>query len=362
MSTDQFVGTPGSTPPRPARRFTSSYTALSQRVRAAGLLERRRGYYWRRIAATLLALSALAATVQVVGNTWWQLLLAPLVALTLSQVAFLGHDAAHQQIFTSPRWNAVASRFLASLLAGLSHGWWTGKHNVHHAAPNQIGRDTDIDSKVLAFHPEALEDKGRAHRWFLTHQGFWLFPLLLLEGFNLHYDSATAVLRRGAVKRRRLEVVLLASRWVAYATVLLLAMSPGKAAAFVAVELALFGVLLGGAFAPNHTGMPVLARGVKQDFLHRQVLASRNVSGGRLVDFFMGGLNRQVEHHLFPNMPRPNLRLVQPMVRRHCQELGMPYTEESFAGAFAAVVAHLNAVGLAGRRQQTCPLAQQFRT
>ncbi|WP_432514410.1 fatty acid desaturase family protein [Kineococcus sp. SYSU DK001] len=367
MSSSQDVGPrtpaqpPAAPPARAARQFTSSYTALAQRVREAGLLDRRRGYYWRRIAAAVLTLVALAALVQVVGDSWWQLLLAPLVALTLSQVAFLGHDAAHQQIFTSPRWNAVASRGLASLLAGLSHGWWTGKHNVHHAAPNQIGRDTDIDSKLLAFHPGAVEGKGRAHRWFLTHQGYWLLPLLLLEGFNLHYDSASAVLRRGALKRRRLEVLLLAARWTAYATVLLLAMSPGKAAAFVGVELALFGVLLGGAFVPNHTGMPVLARGVKQDFLRRQVSSSRNVGGGWPVDFFMGGLNRQVEHHLFPSMPRPNLPLVQPLVRRHCADLGLPYTETTFAGAYAAVITHLNGVGLAGRRERSCPLAQQFR-
>ena len=349
-------------PARPAQRAVSSYTALAQRVREAGLLHRRRGYYWTRISAVVLALASLASLVQVIGNSWWTLLLAPLVAMTLSQVAFLGHDAAHQQVFSSPRWNAIASRCLASLIAGLSHGWWLGKHNVHHAAPNQIGRDTDIDSKVLAFHPDALEGKGRLHRWLLTHQGFWLFPLLLLEGFNLHVDSATALLRPGQVKRRHVDALMLTARWAIYAGVLLAAMSPAKAAVFVLAELACFGVLLGGAFVPNHTGMPILARGKKMDFLHRQVISSRNVAGGLLVDFFMGGLNRQVEHHLFPSMPRPNLKLVQPMVRRHCEDLGVAYTETTFTGSFAAVVTHLNAVGLAGRRNNSCPLAAQLRS
>jgi len=284
------------------------------------------------------------------------------VALTLTQVAFVGHDAAHQQVFSSPRWNTIASRCLASAIAGLSHGWWLGEHDVHHAAPNQVGRDTDIDSKVLAFHPDALQGKGGLHRWLLTHQGFRLFPLLLLEGVNLHVDSASAVLRPGQVKRRHVDVLMVVARWSVYAGILLPAMSPAKAAAFVAVELACFGVLLGGAFVPNHTGMPILARGEKVDFLHRQVVSSRNVAGGVLVDFFMGGLNHQVEHHLFPSVPRPNLRRVQPMVRRHCAELGVPYTEASFTGAFAAVVVHLNAVGLTGRRQNSCPLASQSRS
>ncbi len=360
-----------STPSRPAQRSTSSYTALAQRVREAGLLHRRRGYYLRRIVVVASALAALATSVQVVGDFWWVLLLAPVLALTLTQVAFLGHDAAHQQIFSSPRANAIASRCLASLIAGLSHGWWLGKHNIHHAAPNQVGRDTDIDSKLLAFHPDALEGKGRLHRWFLTHQGFWLFPLLLLEGFNLHVDSATAVLRRRrdeprsatrAVKRRYVDLLMLTTRWAVYAGVLLAAMSPAKAGLFIVAELACFGVLLGGAFVPNHTGMPILARGKKMDFLHRQVITSRNVAGGLLVDFFMGGLNRQVEHHLFPSMPRPNLKLVQPMVRSHCEDLGVPYTEASFPGAYAAVVTYLNTVGMAGRRNISCPLAAQLRS
>ncbi|MFD0482755.1 fatty acid desaturase family protein [Kineococcus sp. GCM10028916] len=348
--------------PRPAHRSTSTYTALAQRVREAGLMRRRLGYYWRRITTLVVVLAVLATSLQFIGDTWWVLLLAPVVSLTLSQVAFLGHDAAHQQIFSTPKWNALASRCLASLLGGLSHGWWLGKHNLHHAAPNQIGRDTDINSKVLAFHPEALEGMGRTHRWLLTHQGFWFFPLLMLEGFNLHVDSASALLRRGAMKRTHVDVLMVLGRWAVYATILLLAVSPGKAAAFVAIEVSVFGVLLGGAFAPNHTGMPLLARGAKLDFLNRQVLSSRNVGGGRLVDFFMGGLNRQVEHHLFPSMPRPNLRLVQPLVRAHCAEVGIPYTQTSVTGAFAAVVTHLNTVGLAGRRQNSCPLAAQLRS
>jgi hypothetical protein len=74
----------------------------------------------------------------------------------------------------------------------------------------------------------------------------------------------------------------------------------GTAAAFVGVQLAVFGVLLGGAFAPNHIGMPIVLAGLKVDFLRRQVLMSRNISGGRITGYAMGGLNYQIEHHLFP--------------------------------------------------------------
>ncbi|MGI4895950.1 MAG: fatty acid desaturase family protein [Janthinobacterium lividum] len=330
-------------------------------MRDSGLLQRRRGYYWRRFAAITSALAGTVTLSWVIGDSWRQLLLAPLVALLITQIAFLGHDAAHRQIFTSGRRNDVASRVLSGLFAGLSHGWWLGKHNVHHAAPNQIGRDTDIHSKVLAFYPEAVQTRRGPHAWVLRRQGFLVFPLLLLEGFNLHFDSTTSLLRRSGPKQRWVELSMTLARWAVYVGLATAFMSTPKAITFIAVDLACFGVFLGGAFLPNHTGMPIVPKGLKVDFLHRQVLSSRNVSGGRVVEFFMGGLNHQVEHHLFPNMPRPNLRLVQPLVREFCATHSIVYSEATPAAAFAEIVRYLNRVGLGARRQRSCPLAAQLR-
>jgi fatty acid desaturase len=68
----------------------------------------------------------------------------------------------------------------------------------------------------------------------------------------------------------------------------------------------------------THKGMPVLPPEARPDFLRRQVLTSRNISGDRLTSFLMGGLNYEIEHHLFPSMPRPNLRSAQRIVRPFC--------------------------------------------
>ena len=135
----------------------------------------------------------------------------------------------------------------------------------------------------------------------------------------------------------------------------------GKAVAFFGVQLAVFGVLLGGSFAPNHKGMPVVPEDAKVDFLRRQVLMSRNIRGGLLTDFVMGGLNYQIEHHLFPSMPRPNLRKVQPMVRAYCAKHGISYTETSLFGSYGIVVRYLNRVGLGERDPFVCPLVQSAR-
>ena len=122
-------------------------------------------------------------------------------------------------------------------------------------------------------------------------------------------------------------------------------LSPLQAVAFVLVQQGLFGLYLGCSFAPNHKGMPTLTEADQLDFVRRQVLTSRNVAGSRLVDFVLGGLNYQIEHHLFPNMPRPNLRHAQPLVRAFCAQHGLPYVEASLVGSYAEAVRHLHAVG-----------------
>ena len=134
-----------------------------------------------------------------------------------------------------------------------------------------------------------------------------------------------------------------------------------KAARFLGVELAVFGLCRGATFAPNHIGMPLVSPRLKLDFLRRQVLTSRNISGGRWVSVLMGGLNHQVEHHLFPSMARPHLRRLAPLVVAHCATEGVPYTQTTLWGSYRQVVVHLDTVGLQGRDPFLCPLVAERR-
>lgn len=349
---------------RRARRgadATSLYTDLAAQVRASGLLERRYGYYWTRGPAVLGAFAALWAMVALLGSSWWQLVPAAAMGVVMTQLGFLGHDAAHRQVFRSARWNLWTARVLA-WTAGLSHEWWRGKHNTHHSAPNQQGRDPDIAPGVLAFTREAVDGRRtRLTRWLARHQGWFFFPLLTLEGLNLHVASVRPLVERGTPRSQRIEAGLVAVRLVAYVAVLLVVLPVDQAVAFAAVQSAVFGLCLGGSFAPNHIGMPIVPAGSRVDFLRRQVLMSRNVSGGRWVDFVLGGLNYQIEHHLFPSMPRPNLRRASAVVRAHCDRHDVTYTEEGLFGAYRTIVGYLNDVGLRARGPFECPVLAQYR-
>jgi fatty acid desaturase len=323
-------------------------------------MRRRYGYYWTKLVGAAVLLAAWAVGFVALGDTWWQLASAVLLSVLLTQTAFLGHDAAHRQIFKSGRWNDWVSLVVANLFVGLSYGWWQSKHTRHHASPNQVGADPDIDLPVIAFTPEAANRRRtRLGRWLVAHQGWYFFPTLLLEGVSLHADGLIRVLGRGPLKRRWLELTLLSVRLGGLVTLVFLVLPPGKAVAFLAVQLAVFGLYMGGAFAPNHVGMPLVSARLKLDFLRRQVLMSRNVSGGRGVAILMGGLNYQVEHHLFPSMARPHLRRVQPLVEAHCRAMGVPYTQTTLWRSYGIVVRYLNTVGLKGRDPFLCPLVAQ---
>jgi fatty acid desaturase len=347
--------------PRAPRR-TTPYAALTGQVQGAGLMARRTGHYWWRIGFTSVAFAAVLAGAFLLRDSWLVLLVAAPLALVLTQFAFLGHDGAHRQIFASHRGNEWAARIFAALLTGLSYGWWMGKHNKHHQAPNKRGTDTDIESDVVSFHPEAAAGRRGLLRWATAKQGWWFFPLLMLAGLNLHADSVRTMVRGRSGKRRWLDTVFIVVHWAVYLAALVLLLGPGRGAAFFGVHMAAFGLSMGGAFAPNHVGMPIVPREAKLDYIRRQVLTSRNISGGWFVDLFMGGLNHQVEHHLFPSMPRPNLRLARPFVQRFCLEQGISYTETSLPRAFADIKKYLDEVGLAARDPFRCPLISQLRS
>lgn len=348
---------------RPRERQTSAYSTLARTVADSGLMRRRYGYYWTRFAVLTGLLAGLAATVVLLGDSWWQLAIAAALAVVLGQVMFLGHDAAHRQIFASGSWNDWASLVIANLYAGMSYGWWQHKHSRHHAKPNQVGADPDIDTGVLTFHTGELTRPHTGLRaWFAQRQGWLFFPLLLLEGLNLHVSGVKTIFGRGPVKRRPIEIAFVTLRLGGYLALVFWAMPVGLGLAFLGVQLGLFGLYMGAVFAPNHKGMPIVPADSSIDFLSRQVLMSRNIRGGRLVDWFMGGLNFQVEHHLFPSMPRPHLRRARPIVRELCAARGLPYTETTLVGSYARVVRYLNEVGLAARDPFQCPLTAEYRS
>jgi fatty acid desaturase len=322
--------------------MTNDYRDLKQRIQAAGLLERQPRYYLGKllVTAALLALG--------LGLLWrfHQPGLAILLTLFLSvvsvQLAFLVHDAGHRQMFAHRWQNALVGLLLGDLLLGISYGWWVQKHNQHHANPNHADLDPDIDLPLLAFSAEQAATKRGLPRLITKQQVYWAVPLLSL----VVYGQRLASLRFLAApsRYRRWELAALIGHLVLYIGVPLLVLGPWTTLLVVLVHQACTGIYLGLVFAPNHKGMPLVDAKTPLDPLRAQVLTARNVRAHPVVDWCYGGLNYQIEHHLFPALPRNRLRAAQPLIRTFCQERGVPYYETSVVRSYQEILHYLYSV------------------
>jgi fatty acid desaturase len=318
----------------------SSYGELKAAVRSRGLLDKQPWYY----AGTMLALCSLLAcglaALYVLRALPLRLIDAALLAFVFAQLGLLGHDAGHNQVFASRRWNTILGRICGNLLLGMGLEWWREHHNAHHAGPNQEGRDPDADLGVLAMSADQAARRQGFARWCSRRQVF-LTPLFAsLQVFALqHYTVAFLATRRS--KARGVEMGLVAAHYALYLGILFTALGVVPGLLFGIVQTVVSGWYLNVIFGTNHIGMPLLSPTQHMEFVRQQVTTSRNVRVPCWLSFLFGGLNLQIEHHLFPTMPRNQLRRAQPLVRAFCAEQGLPYRDLGFAQTYRRIFAHM---------------------
>ncbi|HWS34622.1 MAG TPA: acyl-CoA desaturase [Actinoplanes sp.] len=320
----------------------SDFAELNRRVNALGLMRRQPAYYVLRLALVGLLAAGGWAAFFIIGSSWWTLAVAVVLAVAFAQLGLVAHDLAHRQVFRTKGPSAIAGRLAGNLGIGMSYGWWMDKHTRHHNNPNHDDLDPDVAPEVLIWATESAVGRRGLAAFVTRHQAGLFFPLLTLLSIDLKISSIKA-LRAGTVKRPVLEAGLLAVHALAYLGALFVVLSPVQALVFLVVHQGLFGIYLGMTFAPNHKGMPHPTG--DEDFLRKQVLTSRNVRGGWFVDVALGGLNYQIEHHLFPAMPTTNLRKVQPIVQRYCAEIGVPYEQTGLIESYRQALRYLHEVG-----------------
>lgn len=328
---------------------TPDFEEISRLVREAGLMRPRTGYYTAKIALNLLLFGGGWAAFALIGNSWWQIAIAVYLGWAFTQTDFIGHDAGHRQITRSRRKSDIIGFLHGNLLTGVSFGWWIGHHTRHHNFPNHLSLDPDILRRQVVF--SAQQGKASKNSFVIRHQSWMFFVLIMMEGLRLHLAGFIAA-RRGAIKRHvRLELTLATAHLAAYFAAVFYVLAPPEALVFILVNQAVYGFYMGLAFAPNHKGLPVRDGPQDEiDWLTRQVITSRNLRSTLLTDMLFGGLNYQIEHHIFPSMPRVNLRRARPIVREFCLSHGLPYTEVSVLESYRQVSDYLGEVSVQVRQ------------
>ncbi|MSQ32772.1 MAG: acyl-CoA desaturase [Dehalococcoidia bacterium] len=327
----------------------NEYSDLRELVRKRGLFAKQQLNYLIRIVITFTLLAASITSLVVFDTFWIHVFNAAFLAFIYGQITFLVHDAGHNQIFSSGSKNRITAIWLSSLFLGGSSSWWVDKHNRHHVNPNVGGVDPDVEIPVLAFSREAALSKKGVYRLIVKYQVFLFFPILLLEAFNLRFRSIN-YLRKERLSAHWDAITLIVLHHVIYIGMLVYLIGAWQALMFVAVHHALFGLYLGCTFATNHIGMPVLNSSENMDYLRLQTFTARNLKANWLTGFLFGGLDSQIEHHLFPTVPRAAFNDLRKIVKPFCKERLISYSEVGFVQAYIDILKHLYRVGEPLRR------------
>jgi fatty acid desaturase len=276
-----------------------------------------------------------------------------ILALTISstQFCFLGHDACHYAIFPRRWQNEAFALLVGNFLVGMSRGWWTHSHNLHHGRPNHPYRDPNLQISFLAFSDNQARSKERLQRFIVRYQALLFIPLISFEAWNLSLKSAL-FLANQHTKHRMLEIGLFIGHVCLFFAGPFLLFDIRPAIEFVLLYRGLFGLYLGLSFATNHIGMPILDQEAETSFLESQLLVTRNLQANLITDFFFGSLSCQIEHHLFPTLPRKALRQAAKVVREHCKQNHLVYHETGLWQCYCEVFRHLRQIGSACARTE----------
>jgi fatty acid desaturase len=324
----------------------SEFTELRRLMKASHRLRRTTAFPWSML-AILLAMIAVMSAVMIL---WHRIVAAQaingiLLALIFTQIGFLMHDAGHGQVFRSPAANRRMGLLCGNLMLGVSYSWWVDKHNRHHKNPNHIDGDPDVDFAALAFCHRQAAAKGQPWRLIIKYQAALFIPFLLAEHLSMHVRSLRHLFQE-PVKNRGAERFLLACHHVLFFGMAFSLLGIQAAIAFLVCSKAFAGLYAGLVFAPNHKGMLMVDEESQLGLLRRQVLTSRNIRSGLINDFLYGGLNYQIEHHLFPFLKRSQLAVAQRIVKPFCEERGIRYHETGVFQSLKEIFQHLHKVGI----------------
>jgi len=338
------------------RTGANHYAELKRTIKKNGLLDRQPAYYAAKISFTLGLLAVGIALLFAFDNIWLQSLNAVYLAFVFVQISLLAHDFGHRQFTFRSAWkNDWLTLVFGNLLLGVSRQWWIDKHNEHHGHPNQVDVDPDLDIPLLAFDEDEAMDKKGIARFVVKYQAALIFPLSFLQAISMHRSSAE-FLASGKARSAAVEALVILAHFALYFGLLFSALEPLAAVLFIIVHRGLFGMYMVSIFAPNHKAMPLLEQDSQVDFLRRQVLTSRNVFAHPVTDFWYGGLNYQIEHHLFPRLPRNKLKEAQPIIKDFCRKHEIPFHETSVLQSYREILSHLHEVGAPLRKTKSAGL------
>uniref|UniRef100_A0A915Q890 Fatty acid desaturase domain-containing protein n=1 Tax=Setaria digitata TaxID=48799 RepID=A0A915Q890_9BILA len=335
------------------KQIVENFVALREEIISEGLFEADPNYYIYKCTEAF-ALLLLAFVLQYFA---WYLTSAIVLALCWQQFGWLTHDFCHQQPSKNRQINDFFSLIFGNIVQGFSRDWWKEKHNTHHAATNIVGQDGDIDlAPLLAFVPDDLKKYKNLFEHIISkiipYQHFYFTLMLPFLRFSWTIQSIFFVI--GAPQNEYKQHVINASAeqvcillhwsWVIIQLWLLPTIST-KIMYFAISQLGA-GFLIAHVVTYSHNSVTKFPyhSGLLNNFPCLHILTTRNMLPSPIVDWFWGGLNYQIEHHLFPTIPRANLQRVSLKVRKYCEMNDLPYLVDGYWTGYKLILRQLRSI------------------
>jgi fatty acid desaturase/predicted heme/steroid binding protein len=349
------------------KKFEQAYRDLQLKLMTMGMFNSSKVFYAYKIATNvaLISLSIYLATcfqsfaVNMIG--------AVVLGLFWQQCGWLAHDFLHHQVFKRRVYGDLMGIIIGDFFQGFSVQWWKSKHNSHHAVPNlhssvegACDGDPDIDTMPILAWTLRMAESARdssTGRFLIRFQAFFYFPVLLFARLAWAYQSWVFVfggygqhsVQGAAIDRKKIKYPLLEKaglicHYAALFAIMFNMPSVVSAVLYFLIGQMSCGFMLALVFGLGHNGMAVYPADQRPDFWKLQVTTTRNVTSNAFVDWFCGGLQYQVDHHLFPTLPRHNLKAVHSLVESFCKEHGVSYYEADMFTGTVEVLTHLHKV------------------
>ncbi|KAM9079630.1 acyl-CoA 6-desaturase isoform 3-T4 [Megaptera novaeangliae] len=327
-------------------QITEDFRALRKTAEDMNLFKSNHLFFLLYLAHIIVMESIAWFTIFYFGNGWIATVItAFILATSQAQAGWLQHDYGHLSVYKKSTWNHIAHKFMIGHLKGASANWWNHRHFQHHAKPNIFHKDPDVNMlHVFVLGKWQPIEYGKKKLKYLPynhqHEYFFLIgPPLLIPLYFQYQIIMSMIVHRD---------------WVD------LAWAISYYARFFITYIPFYGVL--GAiiflnfirFLESHwfvwvTQMNHIVMEIDQepyrDWFSSQLVATCNVEQSFFNDWFSGHLNFQIEHHLFPTMPRHNLHKVAPLVRSLCAKHGIEYQQKPLLQALQDIIRSLRQSG-----------------
>lgn len=325
------------------------YRKLHERIKAANLYKCSYEHYLVYEASRYLSLLFLTC---ICVHFEYYIIGAVFFGLFLHQLTFVAHDVAHMEITGNYITDMIIGILIADFGGGLSIGWWKRNHNTHHIVTNAPEHDPDIQHMpFMAITPKLLRSLYSTYyqrimaydivaRTVIAVQKWTFYPLLTLGRFNLYRLSFEYIIRNQSPKStlgkyfRSLEIAGMIFFWFWYGYLFMYRLLPDWKTRII------FTIICNMVTSPlhiqitlSHFASSTSDLGPLESFPQRQLRTTTDIACPEYLDFIHGGLQFQAVHHLFPRIPRHNLRKTQVLVKEFSEKVGIHYRILNFLPA-----------------------------